>query len=101
MRAISILPAWLRRSSTSLTLISNFAVGLYAVAAHALVTAPGRPKAASAVIILRTSRRPYVSISMLTSLQADRELSDCRPRRGIHGDALTRVRRRSVSGQHP
>src|SRR6266545_210631 len=83
MRAISIRPPGVRRNSTSLTVISNFAAGSYAVLAVALAapsaactgrdrkadTTTGRPAAPSAVIFARKSRRPEECVSMRTSLQ--------------------------------
>src|SRR5690242_3429993 len=61
MRAISVRPAALRRNSTSLTSISNFAAGSYAVAAWA--AGSDAPAAApAAAISLTTSRRSKVSL---------------------------------------
>src|SRR5437773_4283343 len=68
MRAIRIRPALFRRNSTSLTVMSNFAAGLYAVAAPALAARAGKPAAPSTVISLRKSRRPRACMSIRTSL---------------------------------
>src|SRR5262245_19436608 len=63
MRAISIRPALLRRSSTSLTASSNVAVGLYGDAPAACAASiadkrsAGRPAAPAAATSLRRSRR--------------------------------------------
>src|SRR6185295_15868635 len=87
MRAISVRPADVRRNSTSLTLSSNLAAGSYAVFALGLAaasdgnrgrgpkpgTTTGRPAAPSEVIFLRKSRRPGEYVSMVISLQCDRE----------------------------
>src|SRR6266536_1796233 len=85
MRAISVRPARVRRNSTSLTLISNVAVGSYVGLALA-PAAPsaestgrdlracantGSPAAPNAVMFIRKSRRPRGYLSMRTSLQND------------------------------
>src|ERR1700676_4936963 len=83
MRAFSIRPAELRRISTSLTVISNFAAGSYA-----LFTAPsaaqtkrdpktdamGKLAVPIAVTVLRKCRRPCVCLFILASIHNDREL---------------------------
>src|ERR1700730_1719446 len=83
MRAFSIRPAELRRISTSLTAISNFAAGLYAVftAGSAAQTrrdpktdAMGKPAVPIAVSVLRKCRRPCVCSFILASIHSDREL---------------------------
>src|SRR5579864_8656364 len=82
MRAFSIRPAELRRISTSLTVISNFAVGSYAVfAAPAAALARRDPKtdaigklAAPAVRVLRKCRRPSPCVFMLASMRNDHQL---------------------------
>src|SRR6266436_494526 len=82
MRAFSIRPAELRRISTSLTVISNFAAGSYVVfAAPAAALTRRDPKteamgklAAPAVIVLRKCRRPSVCLFILTSMDNGRGL---------------------------
>src|ERR1700730_17315340 len=83
MRAFSIRPAELRRISTSLTLISNFPAGSYAVftALSAAKTrrdpntdAMGKLAVPIAVNDLRKCRRPRACLFKLASMHNDREL---------------------------
>src|SRR5712664_989418 len=83
MRALSIRPAELRRISTSLTLISNFAAGSYAVftAPSAAQTrrdpktdAMGKLAVPIAANVLRKCRRPSACLFILASMHNDREL---------------------------
>src|SRR5258705_8800933 len=83
MRAFSIRPAELRRISTSLTVISNFAAGSYDVftAPSAAQTrrgprtdAMGMLAVPIAVSVLRKCRRPSVCLFILASMHNDREL---------------------------
>src|SRR5258706_15756034 len=73
MRAINIRPAALRRNSTSLTLRSNLAAGLYDAWAgrDARPVAMGTPAALNADTFLRKLRRPREYWSMQASLGAD------------------------------
>src|SRR5579864_1703021 len=83
MRAFSIRPAELRRISTSLTVISNFAAGSYAVftAPPAAQTrrdpktdATGKPAVPTAVSVLRKCRRPSAFLFILASIHDHRDL---------------------------
>src|SRR5437588_7528257 len=65
MRAISIRPAWLRRNSTSLTVMSNFADGSYV--GPSLGEGGLKPATPTAVRALRKSRRSGRNAAMLTS----------------------------------
>src|ERR1700730_17375555 len=84
MRAFSIRPAELRRISASLTVISNFAAGSYAVfAAPAAALTRRDPKTEAmgklavpiAVSVLRKCRRPSVCLFILASMDNGRGLS--------------------------
>src|SRR5690349_7888058 len=91
MRAFSIRPAELRRISTSLTVMSNFAAGSYAVFTALLAAqtrrdpktdAIGKLAVPIAVKVLRKCRRSSACLFILASMQNDRELY-------LSGDTLT------------
>src|SRR4051812_25022870 len=79
MRAISVRPAAVRRSSTSFTVISKLAAGSYLVVLSGTIAAAaverghstgviGRPAAPRAATALRKSRRPEARLFMRISL---------------------------------
>src|SRR4029077_11432453 len=111
MRAISIRPAELRRISTSLTVISNFAAGSYDVFTGAAaaetrrdprIDAMGKP-AVPITVALRNCRRPRICSFILASMADDRELRLSGETGLFRGPAITIPRDCGLDGpyEHP